>query len=271
MNTFLRITGVLLLFGTLHPLSAQNTKLPEVDLIKRSLTNESADRQSSEHFTYTSQERSTRTGQHLWTEKVVEFEEGSVRRLILIDGQPLSKDKAREEEERIARLVSHPEAFHQANRERDADEKSREKMMTAMASAFIFTYDGEAENCTRIRFKPNPSFVPSSYQEGVLHVLEGTILIKEPEDRVCGLDATTSEPVAIGFGVVGRIEQGGHIHVRRTQISAGTWRTSNFDIHLVGRMLVVKSISQQHDETRTDIREIPAHLSLAQAVALIAP
>ena len=202
---------------------------------------------------------------------MVDFEQGSLRRLISIDGQALSDDKNRAERERIGRLVSHPEGFHQTNRDRDSDIKSREKMMNAMASAFSFAYNGEAEGCTRIQFKPNPAFVPTSYEERILSVLEGTILIKEPEDRVCGLDASISEPMVIGFGMLGKIERGGQIHIRRIQTAAGPWHTSILNVHLVGRMLIVKSISQQHDETRTDIRDIPAGLSLAQAAALIAP
>jgi hypothetical protein len=95
--------------------------------------------------------------------------------------------------------------------------------------------------------------------------LEGTILIKEPEDRVCGLDGRLTYPVEVGFGFMGKLEENGRIHIVRVQIPGGTWQVSVIGLHLVGRVLVLKNISQELDEVRSDFRDLAPHLSVAQA------
>ncbi len=250
-------------------LLAQQYPQSASELVVQAIKNEAEYQVTSEHFAYTSHEQSTRTGGHLWVEKVVVTEQGVLRKLVSVDGQALSAEKARAEEQRISWLVGHPDEFYRGNRERESDSKTREKIMRSIGAAFLFAYDGEVDGCSRVRFQPNPSFSPSTYQDRVLQALEGTILIKASERRVCGLDARLARQVEIGFGMLGKLERGGLMHISRIQTSAGTWENSAVDVHVVGRMFIAKSISQQLDQTRTDIREIPPHLSVAQAAELL--
>jgi hypothetical protein len=252
-------------------LAAQESHVPAAQLVTDSLHNEMAAHVDGDHLAYTSFEQSARTGHHLWEERVVETEQGVLRRLISVDGRPLSAEIVKAENERIARLLSHPEEFHQANSDRDSDEKSRQRVINAMGSAFLFTYDGVAKGCTRIRFTGNPAFKPSSYQERVLRFLEGTVYVNESQKRFCGMDGVLSQRVEIGFGILGSLEKGGRVHVIRVQTASGAWENSVVQLHLVGRMLVVRSISQDIDQKRTNMRDIPPHLTLAQAAEFIKP
>ncbi len=239
---------------------------PASALVRDTLKNETSSRSAAEQFFYVSQETSTRTGGHRWTERVVELKGGSVRRLIAIDGQPLSPDQARTEDQRIARLVAHPDAFQRAGR----DSRSGADMANAMAHAFLFTYDGNDGACTRIRFTPDPAFRPSGYKERILHALEGTISIDERERRVCALHGTVSETVDIGFGVLGKLDKGGQVHLTRSETMGSQWEVTTLSIHLVGKVLLVKGIAQNEDETRGDFRELPAGFTLPQAARLTA-
>jgi hypothetical protein len=80
-------------------------------LTSRTIENESLQRGASEHFSFVSQENPTRTGGRLWIEKSVQIEGGILRRLISVDGVPLSPGKARIEDRRIANLVAYPDEF----------------------------------------------------------------------------------------------------------------------------------------------------------------
>ncbi len=62
-------------------------------------------------YMYVSEERSNRTGGHLWQERVVETAAGKVRLLIAVDGQPLSAERAAAERARLADIAAHPDAF----------------------------------------------------------------------------------------------------------------------------------------------------------------
>ena len=78
-------------------------------MIQKTFRNEAASRRVPSHVSFLSRERSTRTGEHVWLEKVVEFEDGVIRRLISVDGQALSPARAAAENQRIASLVAHPD------------------------------------------------------------------------------------------------------------------------------------------------------------------
>jgi hypothetical protein len=240
-------------------------------LVSRTIDNENLYRASSEHFSFVSRENSARTGGHAWIEKAVEIESGVLRRLVAVDGIPISEEKARAEDRRISNLAAHPDEFRKANKAFKSDEKSLQELSRVIPRAFTFTYDGSTEGCTRIRFEPNPTFVPSTYEQRVMAALAGTILIKEPDDRLCGVDARISHAVVFGYGLFGRVDENGRVHVVRVRTSGGNWQASLINLTVTGRVLVFRSITQSHDEVRTEIKDIPANLTLVQAAELTRP
>jgi hypothetical protein len=247
------------------------SQVSAADLVAVSLKAEIAQRSIPDHYSSLAEERSTRTGGHLWLEKVVEVERGSVRRLISVDGRRLTAQEAQREDERIAKLITHSNESRKADADRKADRAMGDSMLRVMTHAFLYSYDGQSDGCTRIRFIPNPAFQPATYQERILHALEGTILVTQEDKRISAFDAEVSHPVEIGFGLLGKLERNGSVHISRKQIADGTWRLSVIHLHLSGHILVLNSISQDHDESRIEIREVPANLTLAQAAELTRP
>jgi hypothetical protein len=240
-------------------------------LVEKTFQNEAAHRRVPDHVSFVSRERSIRTGEHVWLEKVVEIEDGMIRRLISEDGQVLSPARAAAEDKRIGNLVAHSDEFRRLNQARHSDQQMASDLMKVIPHAFLFTYEGHAGDCTEIHFAPNPTFSPSGYQERVLYSLEGTIQIKEPDNRVCSVNARVSHPVTIGFGLLGRVEENGTLHFSRVNTSWGIWKTSAIGLHFNGKILLVKSLAKDQDESRTEITDLPQHLSLAQAAALTRP
>ena len=198
-----RITVALALLATIA--WAQQTSV-----IEKVAANEVAARQQRPNFYYVAEERSDRTGGHLWKEIVVETSDGPLRRLIAIDNRPLTADEAAAEQRRIDNLVAHPDDFRRQNQAHKDDEVRATQLLQQLSTAFILTPDGDANGCTRFTFQPKPDFRPSSYQDRVAHEMEGTVSVKQPEDRLCTLDATITHPVEFGFGMLGHIDQGGH-------------------------------------------------------------
>src|SRR5580698_623238 len=56
-------------------------------------------------YMYLSEERSDRTGGHLWRERIVETAMGKVRLLLAEDGKPLSPDRLAAEKSKLAAIV----------------------------------------------------------------------------------------------------------------------------------------------------------------------
>jgi hypothetical protein len=231
--------------------------------------NEVTAREQRSHFFYVSEERSDRTGGHLWKENVVEVNDAPLRRLIAIDNRPLTAAEAEAEQRRIDYLVAHPDDFRRQNQAHKDDETRATQLMQMLSTAYILAPDGEVNGCTRFTFQPKPEFRPSSYQERVAHELAGTVSVKQPEDRLCTLEARILHPVEFGFGVLGRIDEGGHFSLFRKQIDDKNWKTDRFSVHINGRILMLKSLAQNQDAVRTAIRLVPQNLTLAQAAQLI--
>jgi hypothetical protein len=243
----------------------------ETSLIEKVAANEVAARQTRPHYFYVSEERSPRTGGHLWKENVAETTDGPLRRLIAIDNRSLTADEAAAEQRRIDSLVSNPDQFRRQNQAHKDDEDRATQLLRMLSSDFVLTPDGEANGCLRFNFQPKPDFRPASYQERVAHEMEGTISLKRAEDRLCTLDAKIVRPVEFGFGMLGHIDQGGRFSLARKQVDATNWKSDHISVHINGRILMLKSLAQDQDAVRTGIRIVPKDLTLAQAAQLTRP
>jgi hypothetical protein len=230
--------------------------------------NEVAARQQLAHFAYTSEERSTRTAGHLWKEKVVETADGPLRRLIAIDNKPLAPDQAQAEQRRIDSLVGDPNDFRKMNLAHKDDEVRATQLLQLLPTAFIITPDGEADGCVRFTFQPNPSFQPLSYLERASREMSGTVSLKQPENRLCHLDAKAFRPIEFGFGMLGHIDQGSRFSLERKRLDEANWKSDRISVHITGKILLFKSLTQDQEAARTEIRLVPQNLSLQQAAQM---
>ena len=248
------------------PCSAQ-----AVNTLMRMAANEKTARAEHRYFTYRSEERSNRTGHHLWTEKVVETDAGVLSRLIAIDGQTLGRKEALDENSRINEIVLHPELFRKANAEREADEKRLTQLLTLLPAALLVQAASEEGGCRKYVLTPNPAFHPSSIEERIVHVLEGTVWIKEPENRLCGLSVKVATRVDIGFGLLGRLNPGGYVGLRRAPVEGSQWKTVLLSIHIDGKAFLVASIARDIEAARTEVHPLPRSPNLQEASDLTQP
>jgi hypothetical protein len=130
------------------------------DVVMRMVMNEKNARSEKGLFSYRSAERSTRTDGHLWDEKVVELNDGILRRLIAIDGRPLIQMESNLEADRIHNLVAHPEDFRRLNESRRDDEAHAIQMLQLLPKAFVISSMGEEDGCVRFAFRPEAG-IPS--------------------------------------------------------------------------------------------------------------
>lgn len=221
-----------------------------------------------QHFSFMLQERSPRTGGHLWLEHVIEVDDGKVSRLLKVDGVPLSPEAAAAEEKRLTTLAKDPAAFRAESAAIQGDEKHLISLLSALPSQFVLTPAGMSDGCVRYHFQPNAAYQPASMEEKVLHVMEGTVSIKEPEDRLCELQGRMVSPVSFGFGLLGKVNQGGTVQLERRPVSPETWKSVHMVVHMNGKILMMKSLTRDQDAIRTEINLVPQNLTLQQAVDL---
>ena len=92
-----------------------------------------------------------------------------------------------------------------------------------------------------------------------------------PGERLCGIEGHLLDRVTFGFGLLGHIDQDSHFHVVRTAVTPADWKNSRIEVHVDGKILLLKSISRDTDATHSGAQPLPANLSLAQTAALTRP
>jgi hypothetical protein len=220
-------------------------------------------------YMYVSQERSERTGGHLWTERVVETPVGKMRVLIAEDGQPLSSERAAVERARLQGIVEHPDAFEKSSAALKNDEKHAKEMLDLLPKAFLFENARQEGEFLRIDFRPNPDYVTQSLEERVLHGMTGSLLVDQRVMRLRGIEGRLHEDVNIGFGLVATIKAGSNFGTTRELVYGTEWKTQTLDTDITGRAIFFKMIGKKEHAVHSDFKLLPNELTVAEAAAML--
>src|ERR1700761_8492399 len=101
-------------------------------IVETMLAHENDPAEHQHKYMYLSEERSERTGGHLWQERVVETALGKVRLLLAEDGRPLSSERLAAEKARLAEIVAHPDALARREQATKNDEEHAEQMLALL-------------------------------------------------------------------------------------------------------------------------------------------
>jgi hypothetical protein len=199
---------------------------------------------------------------------VVETNDGSVRRLISRGGQPLSEAEAKAEDERVQRFIHDPEKLAKQKRDGVQDGKNAEELLRMLPDAFSWKVESEDAQKITLHFEPNPNFSPPDMQGRVLGQMAGQLVVDKGQNRIVTISGKLTEDVMIGWGLLGRLHQGGTFRVERREVAPGLWQITETHVHIVGRALFFKNIGQQQDEVQTDFTQVPRGTTLEQAVEM---
>jgi hypothetical protein len=200
----------------------------------------------------------------------VETASGPVFRLLEQDGKPLDASQQQRENERLDEYIHDPGQIARVARAHDNDEAQVATILQLAPDAFLFDYEGPPSgNVARIAFRPNPAFVPQTYQARIVHALTGTMIVDLPLKRAIDMSGSVADRVDFGYGLLGHVEKGSSFHIHRHQVSATHWKTDLIETHVKGKVLLVKSLSKDQRETRSDFRPVPGDTTLAQAKEML--
>jgi hypothetical protein len=238
-------------------------------IVSAMLANEDTAARHKDHYLYLSQERSDRTGGHLWTEKVVETDAGKVRMLIAEDGKPLPPDRVAQERSRLAAIVADPEGFARKSQATRDDEAHALQMLSLADRAFLFS-DARSEGpYLRVDFRPNPDYETQTMEERVLHAMSGTMLIDPQAMRLHHIEGRLPEDVNIGFGLIATIRAGSSFATTRDRLGEPDWKTTQVDTAINGKVIFFKSIAKNEHAEHSNFVRVSNNLTVAQAVAMV--
>lgn len=256
---------VLLLAG-ISP--AQQSQVPANDLVRQVVNNElQAENQDHSRWMYRLESQKPNGSKEV--DQVVETPEGSLRRPILIDGHEPSPQEQQQADRSNRQIVQDPTAFRKARKQVKEDQERTQKMLKTLPDAFLFTYAEQQGDLVKLNFTPNPKFDPPTMEARVFHDLEGYMWVNRKQARLAEIAGHLTRKVKFGGGFLGHLDPGGTFDVKESEVAAGCWKLSQLDVHMTGRVLLLRTISEQHNESRTEFNRMPENLTLAQAADLL--
>jgi hypothetical protein len=266
MNLRRLIIAAALVVSAATPAQAQSSEVLAGELISAVVANELRDRVQQRKWMYVIEKRE---GNQSLTEEQVETKDGPLYRVLALDGIPLTPDQRQQDNARIRRLLNDTGQQSKLKQQYDDDEQKLERLMGVMPTAFLYDYDGVDGNLVRLKFRPDPTYKPPSYEARVVHSLAGIVLIDSQQKRLARLSGQLVDRVQFGYGIFGHIENGGTIEIGRVQVGPLQWKTALINVRLSGRLMLFKTISKQQYETRSNFRAVPGDLSLSEANELL--
>jgi len=262
------ILPVLLSCSLLMPVAieAQNSQAAP-DLVQQVIHNElQADDQDHSKWTYLSRKR---LGHTTNTYLIADSTDGDISELVAAGGHPLSPEQREQEQKRIAELVNDPAKLARARKRGEEDSRKARQLMKIIPQAFVFQYAGRQDRNIKIAFQPDPQFNPSTREAEVLHAMEGIMVVDGREKRFVSLSGQMVRQVRFGFGLLGRLNKGGTFMLNRQEEAPGHWKTTLIDVHLKGKALLFKTISEQQHEVHWRFRPLPEGFTAKQAATLL--
>jgi hypothetical protein len=247
--------------GMALPSSLPSQKAKE--LIREACYNEVQQREKRTLWSYVAERHSNN---HVFREQVIETVDAPVRHLLAVDGHPPTGAQMKEENDRHQALRNNASRRHAIQKQQGDDDKTMEELLRITPEAFVFEDQGKEGQSERIAFHPNPGFKPKTYEQRILHALEGIVFVDLHDKRIARLSGSLASGVEFGYGVIGHVQQGGTTEITRIHLSEGIWKTSAEKIDVNGRFVLLKSINKHQDESRTGFEPVAPGTTFAQAL-----
>ena len=96
-----------------------------------------------------------------------------------------------------------------------------EELLRTIPEAFVFEDQGKEGESERVAFHPNPGFKPKTYEQRIVHALDGIVFIDLHDKVIARLSGSLGSRVEFGYGLMGHIEPGGTTEITRVQLAPG--------------------------------------------------
>ena len=235
-------------------------------LVRQVVANELQAQQDDTFWMYVSEVQEPEKSQRRY---VIETKEGALTLLTAENGHVLTPQQEQQEGRRLNSLIHNPGELRKQAQEHERDAQKEQQLLKMLPDGFLYQYEaGEGRNI-RLSFRPNPKFRPPTREAKVFHAMQGTMLVDAAEKRLVELHGQLMRDVVFGWGIFGRLYAGGTFDVRQQEVAPGHWEAVLIDVHIRGKALFFKTISEQQHDVRSDFRQVSETVTLEQAVKLL--
>lgn len=197
--------------------------------------------------------------------------QGTVGRLIKVNGKPPSVKQCSKGIDQLQRIAASPRLQQSRLRSQQADMKRRESLFAAMPDAFIYHFDGIEKDTgwIRLKYEPNPHFHPTSRAGGVLQGLAGTLWVDPSSQRLVRINGTLVNTVTFGWGILAKLYPGGHFEMKQSRIADGSWQLTSLAVTFQGKILLFKRLHVDMKDTFSSFRAVANNLTVSEAAGLL--
>lgn len=207
---------------------------------------------------------------------IIESRDGTVARLIMRDGKPLTDQQDKAERERLNDMLANPSAFAKHVKSDDSGKKIADSLMRLMPDAMIYTYvpgqpqTGKNPGMTEIvlDYAPNPKFHPPTTTAEALTGLRGRAWIDSKTKQLVRMDGNIFQGINFGWGMLAHIYPGGTLTIEQVDTGNGRWIFSKFVERLTVRALMVKTLNVKTDVEASGFQPVP-EMSYQDAIHLL--
>jgi hypothetical protein len=206
------------------------------------------------------------------TKMIVETKDGDVARLIAINDGPLSAQDQQTEDSRLQGLMNDPSLQRHRQQSEQKDSQRARKIIHALPDAFLYTYGGVVDTpqgpSYRLNFQPNPNFDPQDLEAQMLKGMAGELWIDVAQQRVTRLQCKRIKDVDYGFGIIGKLDQGGTLLLEQADIGNHQWRTTKMVLVMDARFLI-KTVKLDTTLDLSQYTPVTAGMSYQQAIQML--
>jgi len=202
-------------------------------------------------------------------QQIVQTDQGSIARTLMLDGQPPTDEVRQAEEQKIHKLIGDPDEQKRRRKREKEDENRAQIMVRALPNAFFYQEIGRDGDTVKLRFRPDPAYEPQSREESIYTGMAGELWLNLPQERLRKIDAHLMRDVDFGWGILGRLYKGGSFLVEQEQVDSTHWDTTVLKLDLRGKALLFKSLVFDEQEFETEFRRLPDHVSLSEGLDIL--
>jgi hypothetical protein len=203
------------------------------------------------------------------TKLMVNTPQGILARTIALNDKALTIEERQQDDERIKRLLD-PAQMREKTKKQHEDQQHIERLLHALPDAFQCEYAAPASEDRNLRLEcsPRSSFSAPNYESQVLQGMKTVILINREEKRITRVEGTLFKDVTFGWGVLGRLNRGGHIEITQSRVVGKHWGITRMQLTFDGRVIVVKPLHMEETEISWGYRAVP-RMAVAQALEFL--
>ncbi len=202
-------------------------------------------------------------------QEILETNNGSLSRLLSLDGHPLDAKQQQKENQRMQRLVSHPEEQRKLQQASNKKAEQGGRLFKILPDVFVFGYAGRQGDLVTLTFRPNPDFQPTSLEARVFHGMESEMTVDTKQERLAALNGHLMEDVKFGGGLLGHLDKGGKFEVRQAEVAPGHWEMTVLGVDMKGKALLFTTVGVHETENHSEFHRVSDDLTLAEAAGTL--